>query len=547
MSRREDAATATVGGGLTAGSGYVRHKAVQQYMKGNDEPRFHGPAILRRGSKGTKRTYLAGAALGLVGAPALAIGTTRFVRNDSKDKIIKSEEKEKKPGFIRTGFKGTGKALFERAETATDREVPNKARAAGLATSLAAGAGGVYGSRALMRGSNARTKALVSPVAGTLTAAAATPLSSRVIDRVSPGYVATPSGVKRKKKALKRPSSSSYSNPAVPRSFTADIAKAMPVSDREYRARVAAAGVLPIPIVQHLQTGRAAAKYGDPRYKKQNARTSFTAGVTSEAAGAVGGAYGAAALANRNGGDNRFNRVAGKASDKIDNAKAKVNEQARKVPGVASAQDAVENAKSKLKPAGASNSRTGQMIRRMTKPLKSQPKAVAIGALVGQAVTGAAGTQLGASMNIRRSKRGQVSKIEAAPGMTRREAEKQIRRKRRNAAISDMAALTGLAGAGTFAASLHPKFKASQKTLQTTSLGLGLSGGAVGSLNTLSANRTQRRDLRAQKKALEVSKGMPDQAVLHVPRGLRKTKTYSSSGMRRLNNGTLVRTKAGVR
>lgn len=480
--RRRDAATATVGAGLTAGGGYLRHQAVQPLIAANKkagkkDPRFHGLAVARSGNKALRVKYGRGAALGLVGAVPLAIGTTRFVRGD----VHKQEPKKK--SFLVEGLGGTKDALIERTETATARDVPAKARTAGLATSVAAAGLGGIGARALLRKKPAGAKALISPVAGVLTGAAATPLSSRVVDRVSPGYEVTPAGVKRKKKGLKRPSSSSYSSQMVPRSFTADIAK----NDNAYRAKVSAAAAIPV-AGYGLQA--IAARQGFKNDKDRN-RASLTQGGAAMAGDAVGftaGSYGAAALAARN---KKFAAGAERAAEGLDNAKSRI----RSTLGLKPKQP------KPLKPAGASNTIRGKLVRAATKPLRGKyGVAAGVGGVGGMFVAGNTAQQTAISHNLRRQK---VAKS-VVPGMTQRDRQKQARKKRFQAVLNYGGGAAGLTGMALLGAAKTPgaaaRLKKTPEQLKSMSNTATTIGAGIGGIGALNYAGVLRREAQAERK-----------------------------------------------
>lgn len=531
--RRRDAATATVGAGGVVGGSLMRTSAVRDLItaQGGKEPPVHGLAVMRRGNKAMRRKWGGGAALGAVSAVPLAVGATRFVRGDV--------DKREKPSFFQEGLKGTGEALGLKAENAVDREVPTKARAAGLATTATAAGLGAVAARGLMRGKGPWTKAAVAPVAGVLTGAAATPLSSRVTDRVSPGYEVTSTGVRRKKKALKKPSSASYRHQNIPRSFQADIGKSM--SSGEYRARVTGAGAVPIPIFQHVNAARTASRYGNPNQKGRTAATQFAGGAGGEVGGAAVGAYGATAAARQWKG---FGDKAEAASDAIDRKKAAVSGQVNRFPGVQTARETsrekLDDLKSRMRPPGASDGKAGRAFRAAVKPLKANPKVAAVGALVGQGVLGTAGSQTAITANNKR----RVAKSVAATGMTRSDREKQARKKRFQAVLNYGGGAAGLAGLGLLGASKSPrmatKLNKTPEQLKSMSTSSTTVGAGIGGLAALNFAGVMRREAAAEDKIKKsrgrlVAKGMPDQASLHVPGAPQKKR-----------KGTLVKMTVGA-
>lgn len=533
VTRRQDAATTTVGAGLTATGGVLRHAAAAKHINDTGKKvRFHGPSIVLRGGKLTRRTYLGGAAVGLVGAPALGIGATRFVRGD-KDEINKRGDKD---SFLREGVKGTVSAAVERTDTLREK-VPARARAAGYATTAGAGTAGVIAARIALR-KRPGLKPLGSPIAGVLAGAAATPLSSKVVHHVAPGYEVTPAGVKRKKKGLKRPSSASFQHYGSPRSFSSDVAK--DASSRKYRAKVTAAGSIPV-AGYGLQAAAAANGASSRKDKIQAGAFQGGSALAGDVAGAMAGAHGGAYLARKS---PKVAAQSEKAFHGLNNLRGKVGLKPKE-----------------LKPAQAASTRTGKIIRGATKPLHGKYAAAGmVGAVGGTLLAGNTASQLAISHNYKTH----VRKSATTPGMTRAEERKQIKRRSRLVAINTMGATVGAAGLATFAASKHPKLVLHKPALESATLGLGAMGGGVGSYGGFKRAKVERKEIRAQRKALGVSKSIPDPMDLAAktplsvkkapvlkptvsPAGALKTKAYTASSLRQTPTGKLVRVKAGLR
>lgn len=103
--RRQGAATLTVGAGLTAGGGVLRHHGVRD-AHGGPAPGFEwrhpvktypSGALLRRGARGRGK-YVAGALMGIAGTPAVAVG--------GRNLLASNKRVEKAAGKPRHGFTG---------------------------------------------------------------------------------------------------------------------------------------------------------------------------------------------------------------------------------------------------------------------------------------------------------------------------------------------------------------------------------------------------------------------------------------------------------
>lgn len=207
--RRRGAATATVGAGMVAGGGHLRERGIRGALKetGKRRPGFPRPLFtaLGHGASGRSRLlYGGGSALGLMGAPAFAVGANDLVRG-KQGGVNKADQPHR--SFVEEGILGTRDAVAERAQ---QMRQPAPPKATG--TALAVGAGsGALGSLAthrafdrFARGSKLRPAA--TALAGTVAATSAFPLTRKAVARTSPGYEMTPHGVRRKKRAPVRPS-----------------------------------------------------------------------------------------------------------------------------------------------------------------------------------------------------------------------------------------------------------------------------------------------------------------------------------------------------
>lgn len=116
--RRRAAATATVGAGLVYGGGVLRHQGTKAANRGRipawklrNPIRTHPSRALVRGGSGRVR-YLTGAAMGLAGAPALAVGLHDMVRRPVKkaDRFTWSQAADDLPES-RSTFYANGRRL----------------------------------------------------------------------------------------------------------------------------------------------------------------------------------------------------------------------------------------------------------------------------------------------------------------------------------------------------------------------------------------------------------------------------------------------------
>ena len=197
--RRQAGATVMTGAGLLAVGGALRHEGALRAIAstGGAAPRVHINALRRTGAKG-RRLYTVGTATGAVGAAGLGTGANNLVHPD----VAKADQRP----LWREGLAGTGEALRGRADSLTTK-APTSVRATQLGVASAAGAGGSLLGRLALHGASGRTKALVTPVAGALAAAGSVPVSNKIIQRKHKDYTVTPTGVRRTKDVLKRPSS----------------------------------------------------------------------------------------------------------------------------------------------------------------------------------------------------------------------------------------------------------------------------------------------------------------------------------------------------
>lgn len=437
----------------------LRHRGVEEsipLLPGANKkvyPRLHVKAVLGAGgSRRTKALYLGGSALGLVATAPLAVGATRSLQRHPV---------AKRNSFVREGLEGSRDALHDRSES-TFSPVPVRVRAAQAGAAGGAGwAGARLASRALRK--HPHGKPALAPIAGVLAAAASVPATSRMVNRVDPEYVVTAAGVKRVKKAPKRPSSKASAYRPAPRSFQSDIAKA----DRQptylqQRGIVTAAGATPV--VGALTGGIAAARYAPPGHEKSHFARQALMGPGAGLVAGAGGAYGLAHAAQRN---DRVGAWSERALGQVNRAKARLPKMN------------TGNSKTVARARAAGTKALPKVMRGKAAP------AAAVGFLGAKAAGSFAGGQASISLNQRDQKRWKqgVHKLDAAG--SKRDQHKAAQRKKLNAALSTTTGIGGLASLGLLAT----KHKAK-------AVPLSIANGAIAGGNSLLYARVTRREAR---------------------------------------------------
>lgn len=486
-------ATAVTGAGIAAAGGVMREKAVARaheahydappWKRKKNTPRrgdkrqiFPGRRLIDMPGPAAARTkartlYLGGTAVGGVGATALGHGLL------SRNK----EPLKKRDSLVHEGLYGTQEALRARKKEMSRKDVPKKKRAAQAGAVAGASIGGgkiasLITERTLPGSTNVRRAAL-NAIGGAATGVATIPVSRSVL-----GFETKNGSTKRPKRKLKSPSSSArviegrhgasrsqFRSSVVP----SDVRKldtnyhGYNMDRKKKRAIVMGAGA--VPIAGAFTSGAAAASMAPPEQRRRAGLQQTGADLAGGAAGVYGGAKAGQFAVGRIG---ALQKPADKAAAGITN----MQNRARKVVGL-----------------GA----------------KAGGKGRVAGGIVGGLLGGAVGSQtagFASYNNILRRERKRNSKIHkkamVAPQMTEKEQRKQLSRKKRNNAINAWTSGLGLGGAATFAASLKTKRPARKKSLEHTSLGLGLTGGGIAGINGLNGYRITRRDLKAQEKAL---------------------------------------------
>lgn len=393
-SRRQDAATALTGAALLGAGGGLRHAGVSQAVGNGQFPRIHLSA-LKGAKRGPKGLYLAGTGLGLVGTAALSQGAFGLARHR---KVAKAD---KKP-LWQEGIAGTGEALRGRADS-IKTPTPTKVRASQWAIAGGAGAGGSAVARALLRHRTGKAKALLAPIAGGLAATASIPVSNRVVRRQTKGqYVVTPTGVRRAKDVIKKPSSkahmvSSRNGPMRGQVVPSDSRFGKSTSYRQQRAAITAAGATPV--VGPYAQAHLAGSYAPKGERGKNAARQFAMGPAAGNVAGVGGAYGAAHLA----------RHSAKVGAKAESAmawKTKQTDQLRGHVGLKPAKPAAEGTVRHAVRAAAER-------HPMAKPLvhsRATMAAAGLGFLATRAAVGTVGTQRAITLNQRDQSRARVGK-----------------------------------------------------------------------------------------------------------------------------------------
>jgi hypothetical protein len=217
--RRRDAMTAGIGLSGVAGSGALRHLALEEAYgeKGPTpvkRPRFAAELRLVKHPPGRAK-WLAGAGLGALSVPPAAVGTHRlFTRPDRPRKrrprlpepVDKADRQRRT--LLQEGIEGVRESLSQRNESWSEKK-PAKLVLGNYAAGLGVGSGASGLSHLAMRRSklSGGKKAAIASVAGTTAGSLSLPLQSSLTRKLSRGrYEVTPNGVRRRKAAPVRPS-----------------------------------------------------------------------------------------------------------------------------------------------------------------------------------------------------------------------------------------------------------------------------------------------------------------------------------------------------
>ena len=396
---------------------------------------------LGRGTRGRK-TWAAGAALQAAAIPAAGVGLYR---------MAKPSDVHKKDSVITSGLKGMSDAFEDRLES--QRTAPpsltlrNAAQTAGA--SLAGGGLAAAAMRGRKIGPLSRSAAIST--AGVAAGTASLPAQAKMLERKTGGeYTITPTGVKRKKKAPRRPSHDATmidtkSGTMIPGGVRkADDDPGAKYSRTQRRAMVAGAGGAPI-VGDAVQAG-AAAGLAAPPYRKRTAAEVFAANNAGNLVGAGAGALGAARLA----------QSSASARTKMENANAAVergkSRVADKVPQVA--RDKYSTASSKLAPASPKRLLSKVPTGAAGRLIARQPAAAAVGGLAGAMVGGQVGMHAAYTRAMNRddryrdanrmARRGTTQVAKDDSNMSRREKSDLAHKKQKAAVLSVIAGGAGM-------------------------------------------------------------------------------------------------------
>lgn len=101
-----------------------------------------------------------------------------------------------------------------------------------------------------------------------------------------------------------------------------------------------------------------------------------------------------------------------------------------------------------------------------------------------------------------------VAKLQAAPGMTPEQTQAQLKARRRAYRVNAVAGGLGATGAALLVAPRIHHFAPHAAKIERAAFRTAVAGGGVGALNTAQGVRIQRRDVKAQEKALRVTKAL---------------------------------------
>lgn len=481
--RRQDAATALTGAGALAAGGKLRHVGVARAVQGKAYPKVHLAAIVKPRAHG-RYLYAGGTLLGLAGTAATAQGVSGLVRRETS-------KRDKRP-LWQEGVAGTADALKGRSESLRTKQ-PADLRASQAAIGAGAGGLGAFAARMALHKTPA-LKPWLAPVAGGLAATASLPVSSAVVRRRHPDYQVTPTGVRRKKDLIPKPSTKTFQSRRQPRSLTIDVGKAQDYlgSRTSYRTqRAAVTGAGGVPVIGPLAQARQAARYAPPGQERKTAVRQLAYGPGASTAAGVGAAYGAASLAGAS-------AKVGAHAEKLVAARAKATNSLRRSVGLKNTPP--------RGPAAAGTARHVLENHPALKPLfrtKGRTAAATVGFLGAKSVAGLVGGQRAISDSQKEqatyNARHHITKADVPNPGTKREQHKLARAKRTNAALSTLGGATGLTGL----ALLPTRHKAAAVYTSTV-------GGGIGGLNALLGAKVQRKEA---KRIDPVAKSLPTHAV----------------------------------
>lgn len=537
--RRRDAATTAVGVAGVAGGAVVRESGLQRAhaLAGKSKRVFIPSRALLMAPKSNARgkarlLWAGGTGLAAAATPAAAVGAHRLARPDRASKRARTPHRDgEEHTFLGEGVRGAAEALRERGESTLS--APRQARGVPLAAGLAGGGLGAQAGHKVMDAVarrtpvNAKARAAVTSLSAVGGGLASMPAANAALRRRAPGYTITPTGVKRVKSVPVRPSRRASTargrRDIVPSDdrFTKYYGENM--SRGQKRARVLAAGTVPIPIVNDIAAASQAARMAPPEQR----RSAFANTAGGIGAGTVVGA-GAGAAAGR-ALERRHPGLAQRAVDTDEAVREKVRT-SRPVQAAAATPPAQAAARARAKlPKGG-----GRLKGKLT-------PAVLLGAGLGQMPGGQAGGWMGYSRTLdaeARYKRERRAKLAKSAGLSQREREKLARTKRHSAALS---VIGGTAGVGALAALggsrlklLRPATRARLSAAQTPLL---TTGAGTGGINAFLGAKVQNREA----KQVEAAKALvPLRPRSYVDSHLRRRRT--ASGLT-----TTSRVRAGVR
>jgi hypothetical protein len=571
VSRREERiATGATGIGLLGVGAHLREAGVNRAARDTGIARTSGwrktklhhipypvtPAAgLRHAGSGKGRLiYGAGALAGLVGAPAVGVAVTGAVPRRHRE-VIKVDSAQT---FIGAGLQGTTDAIKTKGRNLKEK-TPLGARVVPLAVGAGAGAGGSKLAHAAfdhMR-VGAKLRHPAAAVAGVLGAAASLPVSNRVLRRTNPGYVVTPTGVKRAKKPIVRPSTRASlhegraSRGADPRGFRRQIVGKSDPTDlhvqkplsRKYagygldhkhkRALVYAAGGLPV--VGSFAAASTAARLAPPEQRRKAYASQLGGAGGGKAAGAVAGG-GAAILAARH--SPGVQRGAERLQSKINSSQAKTGSFVRtKSPAAGRAMDASAELKGGVHRAAAALARPHKQppgrVGRAVGSFKALPKpvrtAAALGAYGGGVLGGAVGgfKGYGHALKIEDRRNAAIRKslftinrtVVAPSGMNYNEGKAQLRDKKRKLRTDVANTALGISGVGLLAGKHIPKVAAKFPHLERAATHTAIASGGVSAVGNVTGIRLQRRDIRANEKQMRTVSKSQQALERHHRRG----------------------------
>lgn len=535
---RHDSATTGAGALMVGSAGMLRHAGLERAYSKTKRPPVLQELKLLKHSPG-RLHYAAGAGLGLIGTPALAVGVANLTTR-RKSSLTKRDGRRRK-SLLAEARSGVRDSITMRNDT-----VSHPAPPALMAANYAGGGLIGSGAGALVHQTLGRTKfhggarSGLAAIAGVSAGAATLPIQSKIIGRATHGkYESTPTGLRRRKKA--EPITKYYGQD---------------MTTRQKRTRVMGASGIPIvPFAGDIAAASTAASMAPPELRKKTAALQFGGAQSGGLATGAAAAYGATALsrnAHVKAGVKRLSESKGPHKKLIAAAKVPGRQIDSFVNGIRTG--AGLKPKSTVNPLErvVAHGKTPRLVKGALKPLMHNPKVAVAAGVVGSTIGGQMGGYAGYGHALKlerernnksRDNRHGVSKRDAS-SMTPADTHRQAKKKRLQANISVFTGSTGVAALGAGLASKIPKLHATKwgSRLAHAQTPLLTAGAGVGGLGSFNFARYTRDEANAQDKAVRKALGLPK--IPGAPR-VPSIRTGTLVATRQANGTTTTATRRG--